>query len=67
MCQSRTKEYSFYYPGKGYVSMRGCDEQIIAIEGSLKGSTLENTDRSTYLGVTIRNDLKWEDHINLTV
>ena len=30
----------------------------------LKGSTLENTNSSSYLGVTIRNDLKWNDHIN---
>ena len=29
-----------------------------------KGSTLENTDRATYLGVTIRNYLQWEDHID---
>ena len=31
---------------------------------SLKGTTLENTESSTYLGVTIRKDLKWGDHVN---
>ena len=31
---------------------------------SLKGAVLENTENSTYLGVTIRKDLKWGDHVN---
>ena len=36
----------------------------LSTEYILKGATLENTDSSTYLGVTIQKDLKWGEHIN---
>ena len=36
----------------------------IVVDYLLKSAILTNTDSCTYLGVTIRKDLKWDDHIN---
>ena len=36
----------------------------LVVDYLLKNSVLTNTESSTYLGVTIRKDLKWDDHIN---
>ena len=35
----------------------------LIIDYMLKGTVMENTENSTYLGVTIRKDLKWSDHV----
>ena len=36
----------------------------LIMEYILTGATLETTDSSIYLGITIQNDFKWGEHIN---